>query len=152
MKTIKQIADEIGVSKQSVRNQIAKLGIQSSLRKNANQFVIDEDHESAIKQAFVKKSQNENVKQTQTETQSNLQFSLRLLEQEIEFLRGQIKIKDEQLERADRRLAEANSAMQAAQILHADTKKMLLSEHKDNNINSSDLPKKNFFSRIFKRK
>ena len=34
-KTIKQIADEIGVSKQAVRNQIAKLGLQSSLQKNA---------------------------------------------------------------------------------------------------------------------
>ena len=40
MKTIKQIADEIGVSKQSIRNEIAKQGLQSSLRKNGNQFAI----------------------------------------------------------------------------------------------------------------
>lgn len=40
MKTIKQIADEIGVSKQSIRNEIAKQDLQSSLRKNGNQFAI----------------------------------------------------------------------------------------------------------------
>jgi len=33
MKTIKQIADEIGVSKQAIRNQIEKLGLQTSLQK-----------------------------------------------------------------------------------------------------------------------
>jgi len=51
MKTIKQIADEVGVSKQAIRNQIAKLGLQSSLRKNGNQFAIDEEQETAIKQS-----------------------------------------------------------------------------------------------------
>ena len=40
MKTIKQIADEIGVSKTAVRKKIANLGLQSSLRKNGNQFAI----------------------------------------------------------------------------------------------------------------
>jgi biotin operon repressor len=37
-KTIKQIADEIGVSKTAVMKQIANLGLQTSLRKNGNQF------------------------------------------------------------------------------------------------------------------
>mgnify|MGYP000593472973 CR=1 FL=1 len=52
MKTIKQIADEIGVSKQSIRNEIAKQGLQSTLRKNGNQFAIDESCEALIKSAF----------------------------------------------------------------------------------------------------
>ena len=38
MKTIKQIADELGVSKTAVRKKIENLGLQSSLRKNGNQF------------------------------------------------------------------------------------------------------------------
>ena len=118
MKTIKQIADEIGVSKQAVRNKIAKLGLQSSLRKNANQFAIDEQQERLIIRAFSENSQSENANQTQSESQTTLQFTLRLLEQEIEFLREQLKAKDEQLERLDRRFAEA-------QILHADTKNLL---------------------------
>jgi predicted transcriptional regulator len=118
MKTIKQIADEIGVSKQTVRNQIAKLGLRFSLQKIANQFAIDKQQETLILQAFSKKSQSENANCLQSELVTALQSSLRFLEQENEFLRRQLEAKDQQLERLDRRLAEA-------QILHADTKKMM---------------------------
>ena len=51
MKTIRELADELGVSKTAIRNEIAKQGLQSSLRKNGNQFVIDEKCESLIKSA-----------------------------------------------------------------------------------------------------
>lgn len=61
MKTIKQIADEIGVSKQAVRNQIANLGLQSKLQVNGNTFAIDFAQENLIKQAFLKKSQTINA-------------------------------------------------------------------------------------------
>jgi DNA-binding NarL/FixJ family response regulator len=40
-KTIKEIAEELGVSKTAVRKQIANLGLQTSLRKIGNQFAID---------------------------------------------------------------------------------------------------------------
>ena len=40
-KTIKEIADELGVSKTAVRKKIANLGLQSGLRKNGNQFAIE---------------------------------------------------------------------------------------------------------------
>ena len=51
-KTIKQIADELGVSKTAVSKQIANLGLQSSLRKIGNQFAIDNQQEALIIQAF----------------------------------------------------------------------------------------------------
>lgn len=97
MKTIKQIADELGVSKQAVRNQIAKLSLQSSLRKNGNQFAIDEQQESAILQAFGKKPEIESQTTLQSETVSALLSTLRIMEHEIEFLRGQLEAKDEQI-------------------------------------------------------
>ena len=53
MKTIKQIADELQVSKQAVRNEIAKQGLQTSLRKDGNQFVVDDGIEMLIKTAFL---------------------------------------------------------------------------------------------------
>ena len=59
MKTIRQIADEIGVSKTAVNKQIANLGLRSGLRKNGNQFAIDEQQEALIKEAFSEKSQTE---------------------------------------------------------------------------------------------
>ena len=68
MKTIRQIADEIGVSKTAVNKQIANLGLRSGLRKNGNQFAIDEHQEALIKQAFSEKSQTEIENQTQTKT------------------------------------------------------------------------------------
>jgi transcriptional antiterminator len=146
VKTIKQIADEIGVSKQAVRNQIAKLGLQNSLRKNGNQFAIDEQQEAMIIQAFTNKSQSENANGLQSELVIALQSSLRFMEQENEFLRRQLETKDEQLERLDRRLAEA-------QILHADTKKLLPAMQETGGDPAEPAtPSKKFFARIFGRK
>lgn len=54
-KTIKEIADELGVSKTAVSKQIANLGLRSSLRKNGNQFVIEKQQAELIKTAFLKK-------------------------------------------------------------------------------------------------
>jgi len=97
MKTIRQIADELGVSKQAVRNQIANLGLQSSLRKNGNQFAINAQQEALILKAFGTKTQSENAKQTQSESQSTLHFALRILEEENSFLKDQIRVKDNQI-------------------------------------------------------
>ena len=58
-KTIKEIAEELGVSKTAVRKQIANLGLQTSLRKIGNQFAIEKKQETLIKSAF-------SQKQTQT--------------------------------------------------------------------------------------
>ena len=67
MKTIKQIADELGVSKTAVRKKIENLGLQSSLRKNGNQFAIDEIQEKLIKQAFSgNETETKNANQSQT--------------------------------------------------------------------------------------
>ena len=54
-KTIKEIADELGVSKTAVSKQIANLGLRSSLRKNGNQFAIENQQEKLIKWLFRKK-------------------------------------------------------------------------------------------------
>lgn len=54
-KTIKEIAEELGVSKTAVRKQIANLGLQTSLRKSGNQFAIEKEQETLIKSAFSQK-------------------------------------------------------------------------------------------------
>ena len=77
MKTIRQIADEIGVSKTAVNKQIANLGLRSGLRKNGNQFAIDEHQEALIKQSFSEKSQTEIENQTQTEIENRKPRSFR---------------------------------------------------------------------------
>lgn len=102
MKTIRQIADEIGVSKTAVSKQIANLGLRSGLRKNGNQFAIDERQETLIKQAFLEKSQTEIENQTQTKSQTeNHEVSdlVCVLQATIDTLQGQLEVKDRQIEK-----------------------------------------------------
>ena len=127
MKTIRQIADEIGVSKTAVNKQIANLGLRSGLRKNGNQFAIDEHQEALIKQAFSEKSQTEIENQTQTENHE-VSDLVCVLQATIDTLQGQLEVKDRQIEQQAQtitRLTDALAAAQqtaaAAQALHAGT-------------------------------
>lgn len=61
-KTIKEIAEELGVSKTAVRKQIANLELQTSLRKIGNQFAIEKEQEALIKSAFFQKQSRTNRK------------------------------------------------------------------------------------------
>ena len=124
MKTIRQIADEIGVSKTAVSKQIAHLGLRSGLRKNGNQFAIDERQETLIKQAFLEKSQTEIENQTQTKSQTeNHEVSdlVCVLQATIDTLQGQLEVKDRQIEKLTEALIAAQQTAAAAQALHAGT-------------------------------
>ena len=127
MKTIRQIADEIGVSKTAVNKQIANLGLRSGLRKNGNQFAIDEHQEALIKEAFSEKSQTEIENQTQTENHE-VSDLVCVLQATIDTLQGQLEVKDRQIEQQAQtitRLTDALAAAQqtaaVAQALHAGT-------------------------------
>lgn len=138
MKTIRQIADEIGVSKTAVSKQIANLGLRSGLRKSGNQFAIDEHQEALIKQAFSEKSQTEIENQLQTKTQTEnheVGDLVCVLQTTIDTLQDQLAVKDKQIEELNARLAEVSSVLvtaqqtaAAAQALHAGTIKQQLSD------------------------
>ena len=55
MKTIKQIADELGVSKTAVRKKIENLGLSEKVKTNGNRIEVDERQEKLIKSAFSQK-------------------------------------------------------------------------------------------------
>ena len=55
MKTIKQIADELGVSKTAVRNKIENLGLSEKMETNGNRIEVNERQERLIKSAFSQK-------------------------------------------------------------------------------------------------
>lgn len=156
MKTIRQIADEIGVSKTAVNKQIANLGLRSSLRKNGNQFAIDERQEALIKKAFFEKSQTEIANQSQTETQTeNREVSdlVCVLQTTIDTLQGQLEVKDRQIERLTEALTAAQQTAAAAQALHAGTIQNLIPgeimlNQKDNDI-AARKKKNNWFNRFF---
>ncbi len=156
MKTIRQIADEIGVSKTAVSKQIANLGLRSGLRKNGNQFAIDEHQEALIKQAFFEKSQTENANQSQTKTQTEnheVGDLVCVLQATIDTLQRQLEVKDRQIEQQAQtitRLTDALAAAQqtaaAAQALHAGTiqQQLLTGEA------GAEQQKRSWFSKLFR--
>jgi biotin operon repressor len=151
MKTIRQIADEIGVSKTAVNKQIANLGLRSGLRKNGNQFAIDEHQETLIKQAFFEKSQTEIENQTQTKSQTeNYKVSdlVCVLQATIDTLQGQLEVKDRQIERLTEALTAAQQTAAAAQVLHAGTIQQRITEGNEQEYHAT---KSTHYMGIFKR-
>ena len=160
MKTIRQIADEIGVSKTAVSKQIANLGLRSGLRKNGNQFAIDEHQEALIKQAFSEKTQTEIENQSQTKTQTEnheVGDLVCILQATIDTLQGQLDMKDRQIEQQAQtitRLTDALAAAQqtaaAAQALHAGTIQQQLLTGEAGADQQEPEQKRGWFSKLFR--
>ena len=150
MKTIRQIADEIGVSKTAVNKQIANLGLRSGLRKNGNQFAIDEHQEALIKEAFSEKSQTEIVNQTQTENHE-VSDLVCVLQATIDTLQGQLEVKDRQIEKLTEALVAAQQTAAAAQALHAGTiqQQLLTGEAGADQQGQEPEQKRGWFSKLF---
>jgi len=72
MKTIKQLADEIGVSKQAINKKIDNLGCRNQLTKNGNQWLIPESTENTIKNAFASSNKKANVDSNNSQTLDTL--------------------------------------------------------------------------------
>lgn len=144
MKTIRQIADEIGVSKTAVNKQIANLGLRSGLRKNGNQFAIDEHQEALIKQAFSEKSQTE----IENHEVSDL---VCVLQATIDTLQGQLEVKDRQIEKLTEALVAAQQTAAAAQALHAGTiqQQLLTGEAGADQQGQEPEQKRGWFSKLF---
>jgi predicted ArsR family transcriptional regulator len=127
-KTIKQIADELGVSKTSVRKKIDNLGLRSSLQSNGNQFSINEEQEELIKTAF-KGNKSETKTQTESETVSSL-----------------ISILQEELARKDAQIENLQKLLDQEQQLHMHTKQQLqLLEQKEDIIEEPEPTKKKWW-------
>ena len=150
MKTIRQIADEIGVSKTAGNKQIANLGLRSGLRKNGNQFAIDEHQEALIKEAFSEKSQTEIENQTQTENHE-VSDLVCVLQATIDTLQGQLEVKDRQIEKLTEALVAAQQTAAAAQALHAGTiqQQLLTGEAGADQQGQEPEQKRGWFSKLF---
>lgn len=142
MKTIRQIADEIGVSKQAVFKKIKREPLSTSLQGLMTtvdgRLMVEVDGEKLIKQAFseIIPSTTDNqltgvvdgasTKNEQKTAEANGVISV--LQATIDTLQGQLEVKDRQIEQQAQtitRLTDALAAVQqtaaAAQALHAGT-------------------------------
>ncbi|MDD4615276.1 MAG: hypothetical protein PHI40_07750 [Caldisericia bacterium] len=132
-KTIKQVADEIGVSKQAVRDKIAKLELGDKLQSSGNQFVITKSQETIIKQAFEQtKAQSENRKVAEKKTQITDKLFDMIIHQN-EQLSKELEIKNKQI-------SDLTEALRAEQTLHAESKGMLQTSEQQLITDGTDKP------------
>ena len=169
-KTIKQIADEIGVSKQTVYKRYkGKLYTVCAPYAHTEQGVlyIEEQGETLIKQDFLQKECSIGAHTYAHPERSNgavLEQSenagvVAVLQTTIDTLQGQLAIKDKQIEELNARLAEVSSALvaaqqtaQAAQALHAGTIQQQLTSGEDQREEDEVKAKKqSWLSRMFSR-
>lgn len=139
MKTIRQIADEIGVSKQAVYKRYkGKLHAVCAPYAHTEQGVLylSEQAETLIKQDFLKDSRS-NGAHTDTHTERSIGAVLEppkeadivsVLKATIDTLQGQLEVKDRQIEQQAQTitgltdaLVAAQQTAAAAQALHAGT-------------------------------
>lgn len=170
MKTIRQIADEIGVSKQTVYKRYkGKLYTVCAPYAHTEQGVlyIEEQGETLIKQDFLQKecsigahtyAHTERSNGAALEHPENVGV-IAVLQTTIDTLQGQLAIKDKQIEDLNARLAESNAALvaaqqtaQAAQALHAGTIQQQLTSGEDQREEDEVKAKKqSWLSRMFSR-
>ena len=169
-KTIKQIADEIGVSKQTVYKRYkGKLYTVCAPYAHTEQGVlyIEEQGETLIKRDFLQKEcsiRAHTYAHTERSNGAVLEQSenagvVAVLQTTIDTLQGQLAIKDKQIEELNARLAEVSSALvaaqqtaQAAQALHAGTIQQQLTSGEDQREEDEVKAKKqSWLSRMFSR-
>lgn len=100
MKTIKEVADELGYSKTHIMQTIKKNGLQTSLQKEGNKFVLDKKLENEIINVLSAKVERESANKSQTKIDENLSY----LKAQIEYLKSQIAEKDKQIAEKDKQL------------------------------------------------
>ena len=132
MKTIREIADEIGVSKQAVFKKIKREPLSTSLQGLTStvdgRLTVSVDGEKLIKQAFSAGTPSTNHQPVDGVVDGQVDGLIAVLQATIDTLQGQLEVKDRQIEQQTQtitRLSDALVAAQqtaaAAQALHAGT-------------------------------
>ena len=143
LKTIKELADELGVSKTAINKKVTDRERKLWFSKIGNKFVINEDGQKSIKRMFEgltenQKSQTENLEQkpnSQTENFRNnnennadIKYILDIIEYQKEQIKDLQNTKDEQF----KQLSNMQNLLDQQQRLALQDKK-LLEEYKSEN-------------------
>ncbi len=159
--TIKQLAEQLGVSKTTISKAIFVLGLQGKLKRSGNKYLLSEVQIENVKtQIANQKSQTEPVKsqtepvKSQTANQNalidvlqkqlfllNEQLSIkddqiRTYQEQIRLLQEQIVSKDKQIEQITAAMENITAALTASQALHAGTIQQQLTDQSNSKENS----------------
>ena len=168
--TIKQLADELAVSKSTIGRAIVQLGFQEQLCKIGNKYMLSETQILQIK-LQLSKDEEEKPLQASSKTlheeekslQANQERQNAILQEQLSILNKQLAIKDHQIQILQEQIGQLTTAMEsmaaaltAAQALHAGTIQKQLTEHSDSleKLPEQEQPKqkKSLFSRLLGRK
>lgn len=175
MKTIRQIADEIGVSKQAVFKKIKREPLSTSLQGLTatvdGRLMVEVDGEKLIKQAFSEIAPSTTTNQLtgavdglvdapstkNEEKMAEADGVISVLKATIDTLQGQLEVKDRQIEQQAQtitRLTDALAAAQqtaaAAQALHAGTIQQQLLTGEAGVDQQEPEQKRGWFSKLFR--
>ena len=171
--TIKQLANELGVSKTTINKVISSLGVQHTLHKVGNKYMLSEIQILQIKNQIKNqklKIENQKSKIENLEPKIENQNLIFILEKQLALLNEQLAFQDEQIKDYRQQiksyqeqililtqsLHDATTALTAAQALHAGTIQKQLTEHSENIEQSSEpeqpKQKQGLFSKLFGRK
>lgn len=126
MLTVKQLADDIGVSKVAVNKKIETLGLKSKLTQEGNRYLIDDDIAEQVRQAFKYRTEQSTTNATKDEkphgengTASNKpgvyddviqakDETIKALNDQLAVLKEELKEKNTQIERLHTLMAQQN--------------------------------------------
>ena len=174
-KTIRQIADEIGVSKQAVFKKIKREPLSTSLQGLTatvdGRLMVEVDGEKLIKQAFSEIAPSTTTNQLtgavdglvdapstkNEEKMAEVDGVISVLKATIDTLQGQLEVKDRQIEqqaqtiiRLTDTLAAAQQTAAAAQALHAGTIQQQLLTGEAGVDQQEPEQKRGWFSKLFR--
>lgn len=137
--TVKDLAEQVGVSKQAIIDKIKKLGLQDNLTRKGNRFVISESQTNLILSAFQGKQQVQS-------TRNNANQNNELLYELVKTLQQQLDEKDKQIERLTALNENLLKISEQSQQLHAGTiQTQLLTEQ------TEPQKKQGFWARLFRK-
>lgn len=139
-KTIKQVADELGTNKQAVRRCMERCSIQAVAVNGV--LHLTEPQYKAIFSSFAEKRKAVHVSEQPLRTETDVAL-VSLLKEQIQTLRGQVALLQNQLDAKDRQISDLSAALvaaqqstaaateiaRAAQALHAGTIQQQLESH-----------------------
>ena len=179
--TIKQLANELGVSKTTISKVVSGLGFNGKLHKVGNRYMLSETQISQIKSQISQFSQtderekSQRTQTSQTDEQEKIQISLLekqnvILQEQLSILNKQLSVKDEQIKLLQEQLIAKDvqigqvtiamesmaTALTAAQALHAGTIQKQLTEHSAMDQSSDEMEqpkqKQGFLAKWFHKK
>ncbi|TNX59814.1 DUF536 domain-containing protein (plasmid) [Enterococcus faecium] len=145
-KTIKELAEELGVSKTAINKKVSDENRKLWFSKIGNKFVINETGQKAIKSMFFNENENSNQQlvgeKTKTENHKNANQVpelevLSLLEQQLNQKDMQLQEKDEQIKQMQKLLDQQQLTLQANQQIEKLQEQLQLTYTEESSENKS---------------